>query len=364
MAKMVAVAMSGGVDSSVVAYLLKEAGYEVTGITMDLLELSCQIEKPDTCCSLQAFADARAVADKLGIKHFVVDCKQEFTQRIINPFVDEYLKGYTPNPCVACNSMIKFGLLLDKARQLGARYLATGHYARIEQRDARFVIRKGIDQTKDQSYFLCRLTQEQLSSTIMPLGNYQKTDVRKIATRLDLKTADKPESQEICFIPQNNYQEFIRQRASNRLIPGNIMDKEGNIIGKHQGIAFYTIGQRRGLRIAANKPIYVMHIDPNKNTIIVGDKADLYCRRLTAKEMNWVAIPELTEKIEIMARIRYLHKETKAVVSPLKDGQVSVEFYEPQQAITPGQSVVFYRDDIVVGGGIITHTPSKCNNRL
>ncbi len=189
----------------------------------------------------------------------------------------------------------------------------------------------------------------------MPLGNYQKSQVREIAARLGLKTADKPESQEICFIPQNNYSEFIKQRASSRLVSGNITDKEGNIIGKHQGIAFYTIGQRRGLGIAANKPLYVLHIDSGKNAIIVGDKADLYCRRLTAKEMNWVAVPEITEKIEVMARIRYLHKETKAVVSPLKDGQVFVEFYESQQAITPGQSVVFYRDDIVVGGGIIKH---------
>ncbi|MFH1096283.1 MAG: tRNA 2-thiouridine(34) synthase MnmA [Candidatus Desantisbacteria bacterium] len=350
MKKQVFVAMSGGVDSSVAAYLLKEAGYEVTGITMDLLEL-----KPDTCCSLQAIADARAVADKLGIKHFVVDCKGEFTQGVINYFVDEYLRGYTPNPCVVCNSMIKFGLLLDKAKHLGAEYLATGHYARIEQRDGRYMIRKGIDLTKDQSYFLYRLTQEQLSQIIIPLGNYQKSQVREIAARLDLKTADKPESQEICFIPQNNYQEFIRQRASSRLVPGNIIDKEGNIIGKHQGIAFYTIGQRRGLRISANKPLYVMHIDSSKNAIIVGDKTDLYCRRLTAKEMNWVAMPEITKEIEVMARIRYLHKETKAVVSPLKDDRVAVEFYEAQQAITPGQSVVFYRDDIVVGGGIIEY---------
>ncbi len=349
----VAVAMSGGVDSSVTAYLLKEAGYEVIGITMDLLELGCEIEQSDICCSLQAFEDAKDVADRLGIKHYIIDCKAEFEQRVINFFVDEYLSGSTPNPCVVCNPMIKFGLLLDRARQLGVEYLATGHYARIEQKDARFVIRKGVDSTKDQSYFLYRLTQEQLSKAIMPLGNYQKADVRKIAEQLGLKTAAKSESQEICFIPQNNYQEFIRQRAANRLVPGDILNNDGNIIGRHEGIAFYTIGQRRGLGIAVGKPIYVIRIDSGKNAVVVGDKDLLYSQHLTAKSMNWVSVPGITSGLELMARIRYLHKETKAFVSPLEVDMVSVEFDEPQQAITPGQSVVFYRDDEVVGGGII-----------
>ncbi|MFH1861142.1 MAG: tRNA 2-thiouridine(34) synthase MnmA [bacterium] len=377
MAKRIVVAMSGGVDSSVTAYLLKEAGYEVIGITMDTgtegrhrglplreagyevagiimdtLDLGCQIEGSDTYSS-QAIEDARDVADKLDIEHHIVDYRTEFTQEIISYFIDEYLRGCTPNPCVVCNSKIKFGLLLDSAKQLGAAYLATGHYARIEQKDIRFVIRKGIDTTKDQSYFLYRLTQEQLSQTIMPLGNYQKAAVRKIASRLGLKTADKPESQEICFIPQNNYQEFIRQRASNRLVPGDILNSDGNIIGRHEGIAFYTIGQRRGLRIATGKPLYVISIDPDKNAIIVGDKNLLYCQRLTAKAMNWVSVPGITHGTELMTRIRYLHKEVKAFVTPLSDNMVSVEFYEPQQAITPGQSVVFYENEYVVGGGII-----------
>ncbi|MBU0699781.1 tRNA 2-thiouridine(34) synthase MnmA [bacterium] len=377
MAKRIVAAMSGGVDSSVTAYLLKkagyevigitmdtgtegrhrdlhlqEAGYEVAGITMDIPVMGCQIEGTDTCPS-QVIEDARDVAGKLGIEHHIIDCRAEFEQKIISYFIDEYLRGCTPNPCVVCNSKIKFGLLLDRARQLGAEYLATGHYARIEQQDARFVIRKGIDLTKDQSYFLYRLTQEQLSQAIMPLGNYQKADVRKIATRLGLKTADKPESQEICFIPQNNYQEFIRQRALDRLVPGDILNSDGIIIGRHEGIAFYTIGQRRGLRIAAGKPLYVISIDPNKNAIIVGDKDLLYCKRLTAKAMNWVSVSGITSGIELMARIRYLHKEVRAFVSPLNNDMVSVEFYEPQQAITPGQSVVFYENENVVGGGII-----------
>lgn len=356
--KRVVVAMSGGVDSSVTAYLLKEAGYDVVGVTMNLLELSCRIENPDACCSLQTFADARNVADKLGIKHHIIDCKAEFEQKVVKYFVNEYLMGRTPNPCVACNSKIKFGLLLDRVKELGADYLATGHYARISKHNDRYVVKKAIDTTKDQSYFLYRLSQKQLSQTMMPLGEYQKVEVRKIASKLCLKIADKPESQEICFIPDRDYRKFIQQKAKESLQSGEIRNKAGDILGRHQGIALFTIGQRKGLGISAGKPLYVVAIDQERNTIIVGQEIDLYNRTLIANELNWIAVERLTSEMEVMTKIRYLHLPgklagVKSIINPLDNGKVRVEFDQPQRAITPGQSVVFYKDDVVIGGGII-----------
>ncbi len=353
MAKRVFVAMSGGVDSSVTAYLLKKAGYDVVGITMNLLEANYRIEKSDICCSLQAFADAQAVADKLGIKHYIMDCQAEFKEKVVNYFVNDYLAGRTPNPCVFCNSKIKFGLLLDKAKELGADYLATGHYAKIERTNGRYVIKKGVDITRDQSYFLYRLTQEQLSQAMMPLGEYQKVDVRRIAASQSFKIADKSDSQEICFIPEGDYRQFIQQRIENTLQPGVILDRQGKVVGYHEGLIHFTIGQRRGLGIATGKPLYVIAIDPLKNAVIVGEESDLYSLCLTAKELNWVAIENLKTSMEVMAKIRYLHTGAKAVISPLEDNHVKVEFDQPQRAITPGQSVVFYQDDLLVGGGII-----------
>lgn len=346
--------MSGGVDSSTAAWLLKQEGYEVIGVTMDLLESSCRMEKPDTCCSLQAFEDARDVADKLGIVHHILDCKAEFEQKVVSYFVSEYLKGRTPNPCVVCNSEIKFGLLLKKGRQLGADYLATGHYARISKQNSRYVIKKGVDLTRDQSYFLYGLSQYQLRHALMPLGEHKKEQIRKIAAELGLKVHNKAESQEICFIPEGNYQEFVRERLDNNsLQPGPILDKAGRKLGEHQGVAFFTVGQRKGLGIAVGKPLYVLTLDAESNTVVVGEEADLYRRKLTVSEVNWVAIERLTKEMEVTVRIRYLHKGGEAVITPLSEKRVMVRFKEPQRAITPSQAAVFYQDDLVLGGGWI-----------
>ncbi|MEW6606812.1 MAG: tRNA 2-thiouridine(34) synthase MnmA [bacterium] len=351
--KCVVVAMSGGVDSSVTAYLIKEMGYDVIGVTMEILKSSCQIEKLDTCCSLQSFVDARYVAERLGIRHHIIDCKAEFEQMVVSYFVKEYLAGRTPNPCVICNSRIKFDSLLAKAKELGADYLATGHYARLEKQNNRYIIKKGIDTTRDQSYFLYKLSQEQLSQAMMPLGDYQKQEVRKIAVRLGLKVANKPESQEICFIPQGDYRNFIQQRIKDAFKPGEILDKNGNILGRHSGIAFFTIGQRRGLGIAAGSPLYVISIELNRNAVIVGDESDLYRNSLIAGELNWVAVERFESEMEVVAKIRYLHPETKAIIHPVNNDKVEVVFEQPVRAVTPGQSVVFYKDEVLLGGGVI-----------
>jgi tRNA-specific 2-thiouridylase len=353
MGKRVAVAMSGGVDSSVTAYLLKEAGYEVIGLTMDLLQSSCMIESPTTCCSLQAFQDAKEVADELKINHYIIDCKAEFETHVINYFINEYLSGRTPNPCIVCNKIIKFGFLLKKAQELRADYLATGHYAKVIKQNSRYVIQKGIDLAKDQSYFLYSLSQTQLTHAIMPLGEYKKEAVRKIANDLGLKVHDKPESQQICFITEGDYRKFISERLKHNLHPGPILNKTGKVLGEHQGIAFFTIGQRRGLNIAFGKPIYVIKIDKDKNAIIVGEETDLYSYELVANNINWVSIDKLTKQIELIAKIRYLHDGELAEIFPLQTDMVKVRFKTPQRAITPGQSVVFYQGDILVGGGVI-----------
>jgi len=349
--KRVIVAMSGGLDSSVTAVLLKEEGYEVIGVTMQIWERS---KDWGGCCGLGSIEDAKKVANKLGIPHYVLNFRDIFREKVIANFCEEYREGRTPNPCIRCNQYIKFDALLKKAEELGADYIATGHYARIEydSRRKRYLFMKGVDQRKDQSYVLYVLTQEQLKRTLLPLGNLTKDRVRQIAKEKDLPVATKPESQEICFIPDNNYGEFLRE-----YIPegksGPIVNKEGKVIGEHQGIIFYTIGQRKGIGIAAKEPLYVIAIDKENDTIVVGKEKDVYGNELIAEDVKFI-IEELKEPFRAEAKIRYLHQTSSATVYPLDGNKLKVKFDGPQWAITPGQAVVFYDGDIVIGGGTIT----------
>ena len=349
MKKRVVVAMSGGVDSSLTAALLKEQDYEIIGITMQIWPDS---EKSDTCCSLSAVEDARRVASKIDIPYYVLNLKEEFKARVVDNFISEYKLGRTPNPCVRCNQYIKFEALLKKAQDLGTDFVATGHYARIEKKD-RYLIKKGLDPKKDQSYFLYPLTQTQLSKALMPLGELTKSEVRKLAADLGLQVADKPESQEICFIDDDNYGRFLKEYIPEAVKPGPILDRQGNILGMHGGIVFYTVGQRRGLGIAHEKPLYVMSIDREKNTLIVGEWGETFSDELIASEVNLVAIKRLERPIKVTAKIRYNDPEAGATLYPLDENRVRLKFEKPQRAITPGQAVVFYQDDTLVGGGTI-----------
>lgn len=357
----VVVAMSGGVDSSVAAALLLEQGYNVIGMTMQIWpreEGPSWDEGPKTCCSLKAVDDARRVADKLGIPYYVTNLRERFREQVIDYFVNEYARGHTPNPCIACNHFIKFDALLERALALGADYIATGHYAQIEycKERSRYILRKGKDPQKDQSYSLYGLSQKQLSHTLLPLGGLTKEETRKIAENIGLKVADKPDSQEICFIPDNDYRGFLSRRIPDSIRPGPFLDLAGNIIGSHKGIPYYTIGQRRGLGLVASEPLYVVDIVPGENAVIVGPKDKLLRRELIATGVNWVSIAKLVEPLLCTAMIRYNASEMAVTVSPLPEGEVLARFQGPVQAPTPGQSVVFYLDDLVLGGGVIKKT--------
>jgi tRNA-specific 2-thiouridylase len=342
----IAVAMSGGVDSSIAAAILKEEGYQVIGATM-------QVWPPDG--PSRAVEDAKKVAGQLGIPHHVIDLRDIFTREVIAEFCREYSLGRTPNPCIICNRDIKFGILLEKARGLGADYIATGHYARIEMASdsGRYLLKKGADRHKEQSYWLYSLTQAQLRHIILPLGKLTKEEVREIAGRLQLPASARPESQDICFIPDNNYPRFLKERLPEAARPGPILDREGNVVGEHRGIVFYTIGQRRNLGIAAREPQYVIGINPEKNGIVVGGRPEIYRQELTASRLNWIAIDKPNQPIAVSARVRHRHREVIATVTPVAGELVHVLFEQPQPAITPGQSVVFYQGDTVIGGGII-----------
>jgi len=343
MRERIAVAMSGGVDSAVTAALLKAKGFDCFGLTMRF-DFAPDVAK-----------DAKKVAKKLGIKHYTLDLQGALEKHVIKDFCQEYIDGRTPNPCVRCNKFIKFDILLKKALSLGATHLATGHYAKVARSPgrqvARYLLKKGKDKYKDQSYFLYRLNQRQLKHVMFPLGNYTKEEVRRMAKGLGLSVAGKKASQEICFLPNQDYRVFLRQSISRDLLPGPILDKQGNILGEHKGIAFYTIGQREGLGIARGYPLYITKIDASKNRIIVGVKEEALNDEFLTKDLSFVSCP-IKKKVVLRVKIRYNHKEAEAKISPTKN-KIRVKFKTPQFAITPGQSAVFYDKDEVVGGGVI-----------
>ena len=360
--------MSGGVDSSCAAALLKENGYEVIGVTMQIWpseDLAAEADKFGGCCSLEAVEEARRVAARLGILHYVMNFKRIFEEKVISVFCREYVRGRTPNPCIRCNQFIKFDALLMRAKALDADFIATGHYARIEFNPSakRFFLKKGIDLRKDQSYVLYGMTQESLQHTLMPLGGYTKEEVRRMAHKWKLPVADRPESQEICFIPDDNYGRFVERYIKGHARPGPIIDRKGEKLGEHRGILFYTVGQRRGLGISAPEPLYVVKIDRENNTLIVGIEEDIYADELLAGHVSYISKDHLEEPTQVQTRIRYNMEEAPATVNPLSNSRVQVRFKKPQRAITPGQAVVFYQGDAVLGGGTIVCGGDKVRRR-
>jgi tRNA-specific 2-thiouridylase len=361
----VVVGMSGGVDSSTAAALLQQQGYEVIGITLKLWPQDCLARAEDKCCGPQAVVDARAVCERLGIPFYLVDEADLFQKQVIAYFAEEYRAGRTPNPCVVCNEKLKFGTLLNRARQLGAQYVATGHYARVERReDGRVLLRRGRDLRKDQSYFLFSLSQGQLAQTLFPLGGLSKADTRHTARGAELKTADKAESMEICFVPDNDYGWFLEQNGLAQRHPGEIVDLSGRVLGQHHGIEFFTVGQRRGLRVAAPRPLYVVDLDPVRNRVIVGDASALQRDTFVVERCNWIPFDQPSSPLQVLAKIRYNHPGTPATVTPIAGGQATVRLHVPQRAVTPGQASVFYQDDLVLGGGWIARVRPLAESHL
>jgi tRNA-specific 2-thiouridylase len=387
MKERVIAAMSGGVDSSVAAALLKKQGYEVVGVTMQLLPqadaggvnpvrnysrfskatIPAQSDSKHltestqraafsngvkTCCGLSGIEDARRVAAELGIPHYVLNFREVFARDVIDDFLEEYKRGRTPNPCIRCNKFIKFGALFQKADALKARHIATGHYARIEH-DRRYRLKRGGDYDRDQSYFLYSVDQDQLERILFPLGDLTKIEVRTIAQELGLRVAKKPASQEICFVTDDDYRRFLNCLAPETAKPGPIYDTGGNYLGEHKGIAFYTVGQRRGLRIALGRRMYVVGINPLENTVILGEEKEGYGSELIADSVNLISIDRLDGAVKVKAKIRHGMPAAEAIVVPIDDNRIRLKFSKPQWAITPGQAVVMYDGDLVVGGGTI-----------
>ena len=347
-------AMSGGVDSSVTAALLLEQGFDVIGVTMQIWDVGRTGVEDVGCSSQVTVEDAKQVAYKLGIPHYVMNFHDIFEEKVINYFTAEYLRGRTPNPCIACNRYVKFQALLNEGLGLGAKYIVTGHYARLgfSERYGRYTICRPTDRKKDQTYVLYGLTQRQIARTMMPLGDYTKEQVRKMAVDFGLPVAGKAESQDICFVHDDNYRNFLRERTTD-IKPGPFLNLKGEVIGKHKGIPFYTVGQRRGLGLAAGERIYVVKIDPENNAITLGPEEAILGTALIAKDVNLILYDKLEGPVEVEAQVRYNGKPALATLTPLTGGVVSVRFHTPQRSITPGQAVVFYNDDCVVGGATI-----------
>ena len=356
MKKKVLAAMSGGVDSSAAALLLQQQGYDVTGVTLRMFSNEdLGLEQDSACCSLSDVEDANLVAHKLGIPHYVFNFSPCFKRCVIDRFISEYEAGRTPNPCVDCNKHIKFGELLDRARLMDCDYLATGHYARIvfDAASNRWLLARGDDHAKDQSYMLFNLTQQQLAHILLPLADVTKPEIRQLSEKHGLITAHKPDSQDICFVPDGDYTAFIERTTRQKARPGQFVNLNGQVLGTHQGLIHYTIGQRKGLGIAYEYPLYVIDKDIASNTVILGPNDALFKKALLAEDCNLITIDKLETPLRVTAKTRYRQKDVPALIEPLADGRIKVTFDEPQRAITPGQAVVFYDGDYVVGGGII-----------
>ena len=352
----VVVGMSGGVDSSVAAYLLKEQGYDVIGVTMQIWqeEDACSVEENGGCCGLSAVEDARRVASALEIPYYVMNFKKEFRENVIDYFTDEYLSGRTPNPCIACNRYVKWEALLNHSMAIGAEYIATGHYARIERlANGRYTLRRSATLAKDQTYALYNLTQEQLAHTLMPVGAYAKDEIRSIAEKIGLLVADKPDSQDICFVPDGDYASFIRENTGREIPEGNFVTPDGKILGRHKGIIHYTVGQRKGLGLALGYPAFVLEIRPDTNEVVIGTYEESLTHTVRADRINFMSVEDLTEPRRVFAKIRYNHKGAWCTVEKTGEDEIVCRFEEPQRAVTPGQAVVLYDREYVLGGGTI-----------